>query len=397
MMMMRTAVVLWVLSAVICVESANSVSLVNDANREFSFSLYRKLAAHADSQGQNILFSPICVSTALAALSVGAQGRTLRQIFNGLGFSNSLTQKDVNQAFKTLLQGANNPFQGDSSEGTAVYLDNRFRPKREFLQTLKQSYYADGFNVDFTKAEQSAETINEYVAEKTNGKIDQLVENLDPSTVMYLISYIYYKGTWATRFDPNLTEQDHFHVDDDTQVPVLMMNMEASFRTYRDLKLKTTILQLPFTGSYSMLLMMPDDMATLEDNISQDLVSKWLKARMETKPRRQNVYIPKFSIKTSYNLNDVLSEMGMTDMFSDRANFRGISEVRGLLVSEVLHQATLDVDETGAEATAVSAARPELTSIGAPVLKFNRPFMVIIIEFNTEKILFMGKIIDPTL
>ncbi|XP_034722071.1 alpha-1-antitrypsin-like isoform X2 [Etheostoma cragini] len=212
MMMMRAALGLWVLSAVI------SASLVDDANREFSFRLYRKLAAHADSQGQNIFFSPFCVSTALAALSVGAQGKTLRQLFTGLGFSNSLTQKDVNQAFQTLLQEANNPFQGDSSEGTAVFVDNRFKPKREFLQTLKKSYFTDGFNVDFTKPKQSAKTINEYVEEKTNGKIAKLVENLDPSTVLYLLSYIYYKGTWASEFDTNLTEEDDFNVDKNTKV-----------------------------------------------------------------------------------------------------------------------------------------------------------------------------------
>ncbi|XP_032364772.1 serpin A3-5 [Etheostoma spectabile] len=392
MMRMRTAVVLWVLSAVICVASANSVSLVNDANQEFSFSLYRKLAAHADLQGQNIFFSPFCVSTALAALSVGAQGETHRQLFNGLGFTTApLTQTDVDQAFQTLLQGANNPSQGDASKGTAVFVDNRFKPKPEFLQTLKQSYFTEGFNVDFTKTTESADTINKYVEEKTNGKVDKLVENLDPNTVMYLLSYIYYKGTWATQFDPNLTEQDDFHVDENTKVPVLMMNVETGFRTYQDHELNTMVLVLPFTSSYSMLLMMPDVMATLENGISPDHVSNWMMAE----PRRQNVYIPKFSIKTSYNLNDVLSEMGMTDMFSDRANFRGISAEQGLSVSDVVHQATLDVDETGATAAAATGVSVGVTSINDPV-KFNRPFMVLITERNAEKILFMGKILNPT-
>ncbi|XP_034721431.1 alpha-1-antiproteinase-like [Etheostoma cragini] len=192
MMMMHAVVGLWVLSAVI---SANSVSLVRQANREFSFRLYRKLAADANSQGQNIFFSPVSVSTALAALSVGAQGETHRQLFSGLGFNSSfLTQTDVDQAFQTLLQGPNNASQGDANEGTALFLDDSFKPKPEFLQTLKQSYFTEGFNVDFSQTTESADTINKYVEEKTNGKIDKLVENLDSSTVMYLISYIYYKG-----------------------------------------------------------------------------------------------------------------------------------------------------------------------------------------------------------
>ncbi|XP_034721843.1 alpha-1-antitrypsin homolog [Etheostoma cragini] len=114
--------------------------------------------------------------------------------------------------------------------------------------------------------------------------------------------------------------------------------------------------------------------------------------------RRHNVYIPKFSIKTSYNLNDVLSEMGMTDMFGDRANLRGISEEQGLSVSDVVHKATLDVDEAGATAAAATGIGITLMSFRhVPVLKLNRPFMVLVTERNTEKILFMGKILNPTL
>uniref|UniRef100_A0A8D0DAM9 Thyroxine-binding globulin n=1 Tax=Sander lucioperca TaxID=283035 RepID=A0A8D0DAM9_SANLU len=417
MMMMRAAVGLWVLSAVICVGrghhhlghdddqtvqdtvgdgSANSVSLVNEANKEFSFRLYRQLAADADSQGKNIFFSPASVSAALAALSVGAQGETHRQLFSGLGFNSSLlTQTDVDQAFQTLLQRANNTSQMDASEGTAVFVDDDFKPKPEFLQTLKQSYFADGFNVDFNKSTESADTINKYVKEKTNGKIDKLVEGLDQSTVMYLISYIYYKGKWETPFDPKLTKEDDFNVDENTKVPVTMMNMEERFHTYHDHVLNTTVLQLPFNSSYSMLLMLPDVMATLENRICPNHVTKWLKWM---KSRTTDVYIPKFSIKTSYNLNDVLTEMGMTDMFGDRANLRGISEEQRLAVSDVVHKATLDVDETGATAAAATGIGITLMSFRhVPVLKFNRPFMVLIIERHTEKILFLGKIINPTI
>ncbi|XP_039681346.1 hibernation-specific plasma protein HP-55-like [Perca fluviatilis] len=416
-MMMRAAVGLCVLSAVICVGrghhhlghsvdktvqdtvadgSANSVSLVNEANKEFSFRLYRKLAAHASSQAKNIFFSPASVSTALAALSVGAQGETHRQLFSGLGFNGSLlTQTDVAQAFQMFLQRANNTSQEDANEGTAVFVDNNFKPKPEFLQTLKQSYFADGFNVDFAKTKESADTINKYVEEKTNGKIDKLVELLDPNTVMCLISYIYYKGKWATQFDPRLTKQGDFNVDENTKVPAVMMNREDRFHTYHDHELKTTVLQLPFNSSYSMLLMLPDVMATLENAISPNHVTKWLKAMGRS---NHDVYIPKFSIKTSYNLNDVLAGMGMTDMFSGGANLRGISEEHGLAVSDIVHQATLDVDEAGAEASAVTGIFVGFSAVldPVPVLKFNRPFMVIITERNTEKILFMGKIINPT-
>lgn len=176
-------------------KSSTSVPLLTAANREFSFSLYRRLAAQTDSQGKNIFFSPFSVSVALAALSVGARGETYRQLFGGLGFnSTSLSQRDVDQAFRSLFEKSMKTSDGVTREGTAVFVDKLFKPHPEFLETLKQSYFADGFNVDFTKSSESANTINKYVEEKTNGKIDQLVGDLDPSTVMYLISYIYFKG-----------------------------------------------------------------------------------------------------------------------------------------------------------------------------------------------------------
>ncbi|XP_071377229.1 serpin A3-2-like [Centroberyx affinis] len=421
--MMRTALEIWILSAVVCLgrsdhhedhhshshvkghehhhtepdNSARSVSLVTSANKDFAYSLYKKLAAQVDSQGKNIFFSPISVTTALAALSVGAREETHRQLFDGLGFNSSLlTQTDVDHAFHTLLSGPNTTSQEDMSAGTAVFVHDTFKPRPEFLEVLKQSYLADGFTVDFNKTTESADIINRYVGEKTNGKIDKLVENLDPSTVMYLISYIYYKGKWETPFDPKDTREEDFHVDEQNKVPVQMMNLEETFSFYYDQGISTSVLRLPFNNSNSMLLLLPDkDLAGLEDAICQSHVTKWLKWM---KPRENKVFLPKFSIKTSYSLNDVLSGMGMADMFGAAADFSGISEGQKLAVSEVVHQASLDVDEAGATAAAATGVGFMPLSLHiVPALRFDRPFMVLIIEPTTESILFMGKIVNPNI
>eukprot|EP00064_Thunnus_orientalis_P008230 superscaffoldBa00000965_g8253 len=161
------------------------------------------------------------------------------------------------------------------------------------------------------------------------------------------------------------------------------------------LAINTSVLHLPFNNSYSMLLLLPDDMATLENVICPSHVTKWLKWM---KSRTYDVYIPKFSIKTSYSLKDMLIEMGMTDMFGDRADLSGISEGQKLLVSEVVQKAALDVDEAGATAAAATGIEITLMSFRhIPVLKFNRPFMVLITEHSTENIVFMGKIINPNI
>ncbi|KAM3610979.1 uncharacterized protein V6R79_011742 [Siganus canaliculatus] len=397
--MMHAALAVWILSAVICVASShpqnsasNSVSLVTAANKDFAFSLYRKLAAHADAQDKNVFYSPASVSVALAALSVGARGETHRQLFSGLGFNNTLlTQADVDQAFHTLLERSNS--NQDTNEGTAVFVDDHFKPRPEFLETLKQSYFTDGFSLDFAKSTESTAAINKYVNDKTNGKIKKLVDGVNGNTVMYLISYIYFKGKWQIPFEPDSTTEDKFIVDANTKVRVQMMEMEEMLDTYYDRTIKTSVLHLPFNSSYSMLLLLPDDMTVLEEKISSGHVTKWLR---QMEPETYEIYVPKFSIKTSYRLNEVLAQMGMTDIF-DGADLTGIAEGGNLAVSEVIHQATLDVDEAGATAAAATGISFSRSMSFTPVLKFNRPFMAIIIERDTENILFLGKIINPNI
>lgn len=206
--MISTPGILWSFFAVICVvrghqpielakrvpagDGVDQISLVASANKEFAFRLYRKFARHVGSEGKNIFFSPVSVSAALAALSVGARGKTHQQLFSGLGFNSSqIDQTGVGNAFRTFIGSMASQ---DVSQGTAVFVKNLFKPKPDFLNVLKRWYFTESFSVDFTKPIESAYTINQYVSGKTNGKIKELVKDLVPSTVLYLLSYIYFKG-----------------------------------------------------------------------------------------------------------------------------------------------------------------------------------------------------------
>ncbi|XP_054906759.1 LOW QUALITY PROTEIN: serine protease inhibitor A3K-like [Poeciliopsis prolifica] len=405
--MVSTTVVLWTFLTVICaarglqpIEQAKQAThlcadssddkllLVSSANKMFAINLYRKLVARASSKGQNIFFSPLSVSAALAALSVGARGETHQQLFRTLGFNISqLTQSDVNASFLKIIGSMASKI----SQGTAVFVDNLFTPKPDFLHVLKQWYFTEAFKLDFTNPTESANTINQYVSGMTSGKIT-LSETLDPSTVLYLLSYVYFKGIWATPFDPKLTTLDLFRVTETTEVPVPMMRMEADVNTYYDEAIATSVLHLPFNNSYAMLLLLPDAIDTLENKISPAHITRWLQ-RM--KQRKYKISVPMFYMKISYKLNDVLTEMGMAGMFGNHANLSGIADGQKLVVSEVVHQATLDVDETGA--TAATGVGTSFFSLIAPELKFNRPFIVIITEVSAENILFMGKIVNPNI
>ena len=215
--MMRAALTIWILSAVVCLgrgdhheghahhhdepdqSASNNLELVSSANTDFATRLYKKLAAQKDLQGKNIFFSPISVTLALAALSVGAGGDTYQQLFTGLGFNSSLlTKADVDKAFQTLLTAFNRTSQENLDAGTALFVGETFSPRAQYMEVIKQQYLADGFTLDFTNTVESVNTINQYVSEKTNGKIEKLVEDLDPATLMYLVSYMYFKGKHVT-------------------------------------------------------------------------------------------------------------------------------------------------------------------------------------------------------
>ncbi|XP_036383063.1 alpha-1-antitrypsin-like protein CM55-SI [Megalops cyprinoides] len=369
---------------------------IHRENMDFAFRLYEHISAQNNSQSKNVFFSPLSVSVALAALSLGARGQTNQQLFEGLGFNGTdLTEEEVNEAFQHIFQDLNKKTGVDLSLGSALFADDNFKPRTEFLESMKRYYQAEGFSTDFLKAEEAKEQINKYVEEKTKGKIAKLVDELDPETVMFLVSYIYFKGKWEVPFEPDQTKAGTFHVDDKTNVTVQMMTEKDHFHVYHDEEISTYVLQLHYNESISMLLVLPEKgMKGLEEVICREHVAKWLRWM---KKRECKVFLPKFSISASLQLKDILTEMGFTDMFSNSADFSGITEDHKVKVSKFVHQATLDVDEVGATATGATGVGITLYSLRPFItLKFNRPFMVIICDQKTKSILFLGKIVDPT-
>ncbi|XP_061117821.1 alpha-1-antitrypsin-like isoform X1 [Conger conger] len=378
--------------------SANGSLKIYQENLDFAFRLYKHISAQPDSQSKNVFFSPLSVSVALAALSVGARGKTHQQLFEGLGFnSTEITTEEVSQAFQHIHHNLNEKTDVDLSLGNALFIGQDFKPRPEFLESMKRYYESEGFSTDFSKPEEAKEQINKYVNEKTKGKISELVQDVDPLTVMYLINYIYFKGKWEIPFDPKATKEHDFHVDDKTTVSVPMMYEEDYFHVYHDEDISTHVLQLHYNESVSMMLVLPEKgLQGLEEVVCKNHLQKWIRS---VGKKKYQVYVPKLSLKTSYQLKEILSEMGITDIFGDTADLTGISEGGKLAVSKVMQKATLDVDEAGATAAAATGIEIMVTSARfpapTPVLKFDRPFMVFVLNRETRSIMFMGKIVNP--
>ncbi|XP_072513010.1 alpha-1-antitrypsin homolog [Salminus brasiliensis] len=365
-------------------------------NADFAFSLYKKLSAHPEAQGKNIFFSPLSISMALSMLALGAKGDTHSQIFSTLGYS-ALTPDQVNESFEHLLHMLGHNQDAMLLEvGSAVAIREGFKPVDKFLKDAQHFYQGEAFNVDFSNSEVAVQEVNKYIAKKTKDLITDMIKSLDQQTVMMLINYIYFRGKWETPFEERHTHKADFHVDENTKVTVDMMKRTGRYDFYHDRENSTSIIMVPYKGNTSMMIVLPDEgkMQELEKHISKDHLKKWHSKLSE---RYMGLFMPKFSISACISLGETLKEMGIVHAFSGTADFSGIGEENNLMVSKILHQGVLKVDEKGTEAAAATTIEIMLTSIRIPeFVILNRPFLVFIVEDSTKSILFMGKVSNPT-
>ncbi|XP_025751863.2 serine protease inhibitor 2.1-like [Manacus vitellinus] len=363
---------------------------------DFVFRFYKQaISKEAD---ENVFFSPISISTAFAMLALGAKSTTLSQIFGGLGFDDLTEARihEIHDSFHKVLSILNCADANITLNiGNAIFIATGYEPQESFLQNIKQFYDADFFYSDFHKPEETKKQINKYIEEKTKGKIPELVGHLEPSTVLVLTNYIYFKAAWEKSFDPLRTYEDDFFVNTNASVRVNMMQYDNITNSYYDQDLSCEVIELPYQGTARALLILPDDgkMKQVEDALSKETLCKWNNKLM---PRRLNLQLPKFSISGSYDVKNLFEKMGITEVFSGNADLSGISGSHNLQVSQAIHKALLEVDEAGSEAagaTAVISARFLYPSV---TIKFNKPFLILIYDKLTGTTLFMGKIVDPT-
>ncbi|KFO95712.1 Plasma serine protease inhibitor, partial [Calypte anna] len=362
---------------------------------DFAFKFYKQ--AISKEANANVFFSPVSISTAFAMLAVGAKSTTLSQIFEGLGFDNlnGTRTHDIHESFHKVLAVLNcTDINMTLSIGNALFTALGHEPQETFLENIKKFYDVDFFSTDFHKPE-VLNQINKYVEEKTKGKIPELINHLDPSTVLVLVNYIYFKAAWEKSFDPLRTYEDNFFLNKNVSVRVDMMQHDSEYDKYYDKDLSCEVVELPYQGTARALLILPDDgkMKQVENALSKETVCKW---ENNLKTRKLNLQLPKISISGSYDVKSLFKEMGITEVFSSNADLSGVTGSSNLQVSQAIHKALLEVNEAGTEAAGASAVllnrgfRPSLP------ITFNRPFIILISDKVTDTTLFVGKIVNPT-
>ncbi|KFU92063.1 hypothetical protein M959_00526, partial [Chaetura pelagica] len=223
--------------------------------------------------------------------------------------------------------------------------------------------------------------------------------SVDLETVLVLVNAIYFKGIWKTAFKEEHTREMPFRVTEQESKPVQMMCQNSTFKMAVVAAEKMKILELPYTtGELSMLVLLPDDISDLEqleNKISFEKLTEWTSPNVMEK-RRVKLYLPRMRIEEKYNLTSVLEALGMTDLFSPSANLSGISTAKNLKISEVIHEAYMQVNEEGTEMAGTSGAMGVTKQASEPEeFKADHPFLLLTRHNPTNSILFIGRYHSP--
>ncbi len=365
-------------------------------NTRFALEMYKQLAEETG----NIFFSPYSVSAALGMTSAGARGDTLKEIDQVFHFSEGGPHQGFRDLDKTLL-GSAKPYELNIANRLWLKKGRDFRP--EFVNTLADHYGAGAERLDFAGSpEPSRLTINRWVSDRTKTKIPELISKgmINEMTEAVLTNAIYFKGLWASQFKKSDTKKGPFRLEDGQTVSVDLMRQEESFR-YREDE-TAQILELPYKGDdLSMVVVLPRERVSLtqvEKDLTASTINDWVK---NLYPQEVQVFLPAFTTRYKKSLPPTLKAMGMPLAFDpNRADFSGIRELtpgENLSVSDVIHEAFVQVDEEGTEAAAATAVGIKLTSMAPPppVFRADHPFLFLIRHRPTGTILFLGRLTNP--
>jgi serpin B len=376
-------------------------NLVSD-NNAFALDLYQQLR----TKDGNLFYSPYSISVALAMTYAGAKGETEEQMAHTLHFG--LPQDRLHPALNSLdieLAKRGEGAEGRDSEGFRLNIVNTIWGQKDykflssFLDTLAENYGAGLRVMDFAvSSEESRITINDWVSEQTEGKIEDLIPQglINELTRLVLTNAIYFNAAWAYPFEESMTWDEPFHLLDGSEVTVPMMRQTENFVGYTEGEGYQAV-ELPYDShELSMVILLPREgnFEQFEGSLDHQLLAPILEALEHDSV---NLKMPKFEFESGFGLSDTLAVMGMSDAFSGNADFSGMTGNRELFIQEVIHKAFVSVDEAGTEAAAATAV---VMVTSAPpeepiVVNVNRPFIFLIRDIETGSLLFMGRVLNP--
>ncbi|AFB76967.1 serine protease inhibitor SPI-2/CrmA [Cotia virus SPAn232] len=320
---------------------------------------------------KNIIISPFSISDVLTILYYGANGETANQLkkyFKIIDSTKCISMKTLSKVY---------------GRNTAPF-------KKIFLETIGENFSMVDFN-----SKNTLKDINESVKKYTNGKIYPLITSIPQDTCLIAISAVYFNAKWLHPFSVELTSKKDFMISENDTVEVDMMNLNDEIFNYGHFNKSFgsfSIIELPYIGNTSMVIILPDDINGLYDiekNLTDEMFNNFYYDLISTSI---SVYIPKFKLSVEYNLENILSKMGLCDVFGPRGDFSNMCD-SVVNINKFIHKVYIDVNEEYTEAAAATSVLM-CDCANYKVFNANHPFMYVIRHLNGN-ILFIGRFVSP--
>ena len=374
---------------VVCPTDQTTTTILN-ASINKAFPLFAEVNAITGAN-ENFTISPLSLSEMLVMASNGANGETRKQINSIIGANDNISKESLNEAFNGLNEYlARVDSKTTFTTANSVWIDEGFKVKPEFLSDKK--LIGETFNQKLSTVK-TMDDINKWCDIKTSGCIkDILTEPLDDYCRMVLANALYFKGMWKNKFSKDDTKEKEFTNSDGSKSKVQMMSQSSMFLGYEGLDMD--FVEFPYGNeNYCMDVFLPHEDKKL-DECMKDFDQKTFEEYLKKAAMGEIlVEMPRMKLNYKTSLVKPLKAMGMTDAFSDDADFSGISNEK-TYISDVIQATFVNVDEEGTEAAAVTIAtmKNDIMPMRTSTFFMNRPFAYIIREKTTGTILFMGKV-----
>lgn len=360
----------------------------NSLNR-YSFDLYRETKV----EKENLFLSPLSTYYALLVAYEGSKNATKQEFEKVLYLKSSSSLKNdylYNIASKS-----------DSCSGfkvsNAIWVNKSLQIEGEYRKSVSGKYFSDFMQTDFANTESAVSDINRWVSEKTNRRINEIVNagNINSDTKLLISNAVYFKGEWLNKFEKQKTISAPFFTSVENQYKVDFMNMTESLQYFENDEYQ--FISKPYRDSdLSFCIILSKKLFGIEEiekKMNNDLFKEILDSAYSTKT---SLSIPKLKLESSYMLSVALKNAGLKSAFTSKADFSGITKEEPLWLGQVFHKTWIELDEEKTEAAAVTTT---IMVTGLPsykVFKADHPFVFFIIDNNTKAILFMGRYVKPT-
>jgi serpin B len=325
----------------------------------------------------------------------GASGRTRAALAGTLELE-EMSLDEINQGSAALMEALQSADpQVQLAIANALWAAEDIAFKSAFIHHLQDAYDAQVAKVDFSDPATLA-LINNWVKEQTEGKIESILGQLDPSALLVLVNAIYFKGKWTTPFDEENTRDGPFTLLDGSRKTLPMMSQSGSYAFTRGRGFQAV--RLPYGEKRAaMYVFLPDRRSSLEKFQKRLTVENWNAWIIRFQRMEGSIVLPRFKVEYQKELSGTLAALGMGIAFGPGADFSTMCDVRSY-ISEVIHKTFVEVNEEGTEAaaaTAVAVARSAMMPQERFHMVVDRPFFCAIRDDRTGALLFIGSIVEP--